>query len=35
MTSEEKLEKSMKRAEKLGVFKELKKIHQSMHKKSK
>jgi len=35
MTGEEKLERSIKKAERLGVFKELKRIHSAMHKKLK
>ena len=36
MTADEKkLAKSLKKAEKLGVFEDMKKIHESLHKKSK
>jgi len=33
--NEEKLEKSIRKAEKLGVFTELRRIHKNLHKKSK
>jgi len=33
--AEKRLEKSMKKAEKLGVFKEMKQLHRALHKKLK